>query len=178
MNVFVTPPGYISYMRSEIISLVKIMKFAKKNVNLLAGQPNQQEILRNFPKMPSIQALRSIDEAFIPRLYRKCELIIIHFRSFFKKLLLRYPNGLPLWMRKWCEVEPPHNFEFANDYVPVEVMRAKLIDYNTSIPLFQSIMPDYPNVEQLMQANPDEVRNYYDILKIKIDQVELANTPN
>ena len=180
MNVVVTPPAYIAYMRLELIALVKIMKFAKKNVNLLAGQPDQQESLRSFPKMPSIQALRRIDEAFIPRLYRQCEPMIVYFRSFFKNLLLHYPNGLPLWMRKWCEVEPPpHSFEFSNDYVPVEDMRAKLIEYNTSIPLFfQSIMPDYPSVEQLRQANPDEVREYYNILKLIIDQVEPANTPN
>ena len=169
MNVVVTPPAYIAYMRSEIISLVKIMKFVKKNVNLLAGQLDQQEILRSFPKMPSIQALRRIDEAFIPRLYRQCEPVIVYFRSFLKELLLRHPNGLPLWMRKWCEVEPPHSFEFANNYVPVEAMRAKLIDYNTSIPLFfQSVMPDYPSVEHLRQANPDEVRKYYDILNLII----------
>ena len=176
MNAELHPPAYIAYMRSEIISLVKIMKFAKKNVNLLAGQPDQQESLRSFPKMPSIQALRRIDEAFIPRLYRQCEPVIVYFRSFLKELL--HYRDLPPWMRKWCEVEPPYGFEFANDYVPVEAMRAKLIDYNTSIPLFQSIMPDYPSVEHLRQANPDEVRKYYDILNPIIDQVEPANTPN
>ena len=175
--VTVTPPGYISYMRSEIISLVKFLNFAKKNVNLLSGQPDQQEILRGFPKMPPIQALRIMDEADISRLYRQCEPGIVCSRSFLNKLP-RHHNGLPLWMRKWCEVEPPHNFEFANDYVPVEDMRAKLIEYNTSMGLFQSIIPNYPNVEQLRQANPDEVRKYYGILKPTIDQVESANTPN
>ena len=178
MNAELHPPAYISYMRSEIISLVKFLNFAKKNANLLPGQPDQQEILRGFPKMPPIQALHRIDEAFIPRLYRQCEPMIICFRNFLKKLLLRHPNGLPLWMRKWCEVEPPHSFEFANNYVPVEAMRAKLIAYNTSIPLFQSVMPDYPSVEHLRQVNPDEVRKYYDILNPIIDQVEPANTPN
>ena len=174
--VAVTPPGYISYMRSEIISFVKFLNFAKKNVNLL--QPYQQEILRGFSKMPPIQAFYLIDEAFIPRLYRQCEPAIVCFRNFLKQLLLRYPNDLPLWMRKWCKVEPPHSFEFANNYVPVEAMRAKLIDYNTSIPFFQSVMPDYPSVEQLRQANPDEIRKYYDILNPMIDQVLSANTPN
>ena len=175
MNVVVTPPGYISYMRSEIILCVKFLKFVKKNENLL--QPDQREILRDFPKMPLIQALHRIDEEFIPRLYRQCEPAIVCFRNLLKQLLLRYPNDLPLWMRKWCKVEPPHNFEFANNYVPVEAMRAKLIDYNTSILLFQSVMPDYPSVEQLSQANPDEIRKYYDVLNPMIDQVELANTP-
>ena len=176
MNVVVTPPGYISYMRSEIISCVKFLNFVKKNENLL--QPDQREILRGFPKMPLIQALHRIDEEFIPRLYRKCEPAIVCFRNLFKQLLLHYPNDLPLWMRKWCKVEPPHNFEFANNYVPVEAMRAKLIDYNTSIPLFQSVMPDYPSVEQLRQAHPDEIRKYYDILNPMIDQVLSANTSN
>ena len=163
MNVVVTPPAYIAYMRLELIAFVKIMKFAKKNVNLLAGQPDRQESLRSFPKMPSIQVLRRMDEAVISRLYRQCEPMIVYFRSFLKKLL--HYRDLPPWMRKWCEVEPPYGFEFANDYVSVEDMRAKLIEYNTSIAFFQSIMPDYPSVEQLRQANPDEVRKYYDILK-------------
>ena len=178
MNAAVTstPPGYISYMRSEIISCMKFLNFAKKNENLL--QPDQQEILRGFPKIPSIQALNRIDEAVIPRLYRQCEPAIVCFRNFLKQLLLRYPNDLPLWMRKWCKVEPPHSFEFANNYVPVEAMRTKLIDYSTSIPFFQSVMPDYPSVEQLMQANPAEIRKYYDILNPMIDQVLSANTPN
>ena len=140
--VVVAPPGNISYMRSEIISLVKIVKFAKKNVNLLAGQPDQQESLRSFPKMPSIQAFRRMDEAFIPRLYRQCEPVIVYFRSFFKKLL--HYRDLPLWMRKWCEVEPPHSFEFANDYVSVEDMRAKLIEYNTSIAFFPKNHAELP----------------------------------
>ena len=166
MNAVVTPPAYIAYMRMELIALVKIMKFAKKNVNLLAGQPDQQESLRSFPKMPSIQAFRRMDEAVISRLYRQCEPMIVYFRSFFKKLL--HYHDLPLWMRKWCEVEPPHDFEFANDYVSVEYMRSRLIEYNTSISHFQSIMSDYPSVEQLRQANPDEVRKYYDILKLII----------
>ena len=178
MNVVVTPPAYIAYMRLELIALVKIMKFAKKNVNLLAGQPDQQESLRSFPKMPSIQALCRMDEAGILRLYRQYEPMIVYFRSFFNKLPRHLFNALPLWMRKWCEVKPPHNFEFANDYVPVEDMRAKLIEYNTSVAFFQSIMPDYPSVEQLRQANPDEVREYYNILKLIIDKVEPANTPN
>ena len=178
MNVAVTPPGYISYMRSEIISLVKFMNFTKKNLNLLPGQPDQQEILRSFPKMPSIQALHRIDEAFILRLYRLLEPEIVGCRTLLKQLLLRYPNDLPLWMRKWCKVEPPHSFEFANNYVPVEAMRTKLIDYNTSLPFFQSVMPDYPSVEQLRQANPDEIRKYYDMLNPMIDQVLSANTPN
>ena len=178
MNVVVTPPAYIAYMRLELIALVKIMKFAKKNVNLLAGQPDQQESLRSFPKMPSIQALCRMDEAGISRLYRQYEPMIVYFRSFFNKLPRHLFNALPLWMRKWCEVKPSHNFEFANDYVPVEDMRAKLIEYNTSVAFFQSIMPDYPSVEQLRQANPDEVREYYNILKLIIDKVEPANTPN
>ena len=169
MNVVVTPPGYISYMRSEIISCVKILNFVKKNENLLP--PDQQENLRAFPKMPSIQALHRIDEAFIPRLYRQCEPAIVSFRNLFKHLLLLDPKCLPLWMRKWCKVEPPHSFEFANDYVPVEAMREKLIEHNTSIGLFQSIMPDCPIVEQLRQANSDEVREYYALLKPIIDQV-------
>ena len=176
MAVVVTPPAYIAYMRLELIAFVKIIKFAKKNVNLLP--PDQQEILRGFPKMPSIQALHRIDEEFIPRLYRQCEPALVCFRNFFNQLLLRYPNDLPLWMRKWCKVEPPHSFEFANNYVPVEAMRTKLIDYNTSISFFQSVMPDYPSVEQLRQANPDEIRNYYDILNPMIDQVLSANAPN
>ena len=174
MDVFVTPPAYIAYMRSELIALEKFMKFMKKNANLLLdflpGQPDQQEILRSFPKSPSIQALRRMDEAAISRWYRQYEPMIVYLRSFFKKLL-HYPNNLPLWMRKWCEVEPPHNFEFANEYVPVEDMRVKLIEYNTSMAFFQSIIPDYPSVEQLRQANPDEIRKYYDIFKLIIDQV-------
>ena len=172
--VAVAPPTYIAYMRSELIALEKFMKFAKKNVNLLLdflpGQPDQQEILRSFPKIPSIQALCRMDEAVISRLYRQYEPMIVCFRSHFKKLL-HYPNNLPLWMRKWCKVEPPHSFEFANEYVPVEDMRAKLIEYNTSMDPLQSIMPDYPSVEQLRQANPDEVRKYYDIFKPIIDQI-------
>ena len=174
MNVAVAPPAYIAYMRSELIALEKLMKFVKKNVNLLfdflPGQPDQQEILRIFPKMPFIQALRLMDEAAISRLYRQYEPSIVHNRSSLKKFL-HYPNNLPLWVRQWCEVEPPHNFEFANEYVPFEDMRAKLIEYNTSMAFLQSIMPDYPSVEQLMQANPDEVRQYYDIFKVIIDQV-------
>ena len=175
MNVVVAPPAYIAYMRSELIAFEKFVKFTKKNANLLLdflpGQPDQQEILRSFPKSPSIQALSRMDEAVISRWYRQYEPMIVYLRSFLKKLL-HYPNNnLPLWMRKWCEVEPPHNFEFANDYVSVEDMRSKLIEYNTSMPLFQSIIPDYPSVEQLRQTNPDEVRKYYDILKPIIDQV-------
>ena len=176
--VAVTPPGYISYMRSELIAREKFMQFAKKNVNLLPGQPDQQEILRSFPESSSIQALCRMDEAGISRLYRQYEPMIVYFRSFFNKLPRHLFNALPLWMRKWCEVKPPHNFEFANDYVPVEDMRATLIKYNASVAFFQSIMPDYPSVEQLRQANPDEVREYYNILKLIIDQVEPANTPN
>ena len=174
MNVAVAPPAYIAYMRSELIAFEKFLKFVKKNVNLLLdflpGQPDQQEILRSFPKNPTIQALRRMGEADISRWYRQYEPMIVYFRSFLKKLL-HHPNNLPLWLRQWCEVEPPHNFEFANDYVSVEDMRAKLIEYNTSMAFLQSIMPDYPSVEQLMQANPDEVRKYYDIFKVIIDQV-------
>ena len=119
-----------------------------------------------------------MDEAVISLLYRQYEPMIVYLRSFLNKLPHHLFNALPLWMRKWCEVKPPHNFEFANDYVPVEDMREKLIEYNASVAFFQSIMPDYPSVEQLRQANSDEVREYYDILKLIIDKVEPANTPN
>ena len=174
-----TPPTYIAYMRSDLIALEKLMKLTKKNVNLpLPGQPDQQEILRSFPKSPSIQALRRMDEAAISRLYRQYEPRIVFLRIFVKKLSHYLSNNnnndLPLWIRKWCEVEPPHNFEFANDYVLVEDMRAKLSEYNISMPFFQMFIPDYPSVEQLRQANPDEVRKYYDIFKGIIDQIEAA----
>ena len=168
-------PDYIAYMRSELIALEKFKKFMKKNLNhilpLLPGRPDQQEILRSLPESPSIQALRRMDTAAISRRYRQYEPRIVGMRSFIKKFLHYPKNMLPLWMRKWCEVEPPHNFEFANEYVPVEDMRAKLIEYNTSMAFFQRIIPDYPSVEQLRQANPDEVRKHYDALKPIIDQV-------
>ena len=171
MNVAVTPPAYIAYMRSDLIALEKFFNFAKKNVNLLPGQPDDhQEILHSFPESPSIQSLRCMDEAAITRRYRQYESMIVHFRSLFKNFLHNNNNNSPLWMRKWCEVEPPHSFEFANDYVPVEAMRTKLIHYNALKASFQRIMPNYPSVEQLRQANPDEVRNYYDILNHIINQ--------